>query len=878
MSAPSQPDGVKSVQRSTTDDSAGHLASVPVEPAGGEQRYRALRLHAQGGLGEVHVAEDAELHREVALKRIQQRHAGDAESRRRFLLEAEITGRLEHPGIVPVYGLVHDEGGEPCYAMRFIEGESLKDAVARFHQAEQPRTASAERRLAFRQLLSCFVTVCNTLAYAHSRGIVHRDLKPSNIMLGKYGETLVVDWGLAKPFSRGEMERSTGEETLAPVPAGAGDSDTQQGQALGTPAYMSPEQAAGQWDVLGPASDIYSLGATLYTLLTGKAPFQANSKEEIVRKARAGDFRPPRQLRRDIPAALEAICLKAMAPRPEQRYGRALDLAADVEHWLADEPVAAYREPLRTRLGRWGRRHQAILASAAALVLTAVTALVIGIILLDQKRREAETARRQANDSATEAKRQEGIAKDNATKANQEKENADNNYKRAEETFQLAKNALDICLKKLSAEPRFQEGEFEKMRVTLLEVQRHFYQAFVKQRGEEPKFKGQRASAFFYLGFVTAELASQKEAIPIYEQARSLSAELVRDYPNNPEYQRNLATCLNNLGSSYQATRRFHEAEQAHEQALKIQQELADKNPGVEEYQADLAASHHNLGGLYHATSRHKQAEQAYQKDLAILKDLTATNPTLRDYRAKVANSHMSLGGLYRDTGRLEEAEQAHKDALAIQKELADQYPIVVGYAISVGGSQCNLGHVAKDRAQYEAALGWYAQAIATLDRVLAKYPLRLTARKFLRNTYEGRAEALTNLGRYSEALKDCDRALEFDDGLHHHQIHLFHASILARLKEHTRATAVADTVAGAKDASADNLYDAACVYALSAAATRDDAKQAEQYAARAVELLRQALSKGFKHIEHMKKDSDLDALRQREDFKKLLRELEAKK
>jgi serine/threonine-protein kinase len=866
------------VQPSTTGDSGGHQASLPPEPAGREQRYRTLRLHAQGGLGEVHVAEDAELHREVALKRIRQRHAGDAESRRRFLLEAEITGRLEHPGIVPVYGLVHDEAGQPCYAMRFIEGESLKDAIARYHQAEQPRAASAERRLAFRQLLSCFVTVCNTLAFAHSRGIVHRDLKPSNIMLGKYGETLVVDWGLAKPFSRGEVERSTGEETLAPAPARAGDSDTQPGQALGTPAYMSPEQAAGQWDVLGPASDIYSVGATLYTLLTGRPPYQASSKEEILHKARAGDFRPPRQLQRDIPAALEAICLKAMAPRPEQRYGRALDLAADVEHWLADEPVAAYREPLRTRLGRWGRRHQALLASAAALVLTAVTALVISIILLDHKRREAEAARQQANDSAIEAKRQESIATANAIKANQEKENADKNYKKAEETFLLAKNALDICLKKLSAEPRFQEGEFEKMRVTLLEVQRDFYQAFVNQRGEEPKFKNQRASAYFYLGLATAELASQKEAIPIYEQARSLSAELVRDYPNNPDYQSNLATCLNNLGFSYQATRRFREAEQAQEEALKIQKELADKNPGAARYQADMAASHHNLGLLYHATDRHKQAEQAYQKDLAVWKDLTAKNPTIRQYRANLASSHMSLGGLYRDTGRLEEAEQAHKDALAIQKDLSDQYPMVVRDAISVGGSQCNLGHDAKDRAQYEAALSRYAQAIATLDRVLVKYPLRLTARKYLRNTYEGRAEALTKLGRYSEALKDCDRALEFDDGLHRHQIHLFHASILARLKEHTRATAVADAVAGAKDASAGNLYDAACVYALSAAATRDDAKQAEQYAARAVELLRQAFSKGFKHVEHMKKDPDLDALQQQENFRKLLSELEAKK
>src|SRR5262249_30038017 len=143
--------------------------------------------------------------------------AADAESRRRFLLEAEVTARLEHPGVVPVHGLVHDEHGHPCYAMRFIQGETLREAIDRFHQADRPGRDPAERSLALRQLLSRFVAICNTIAYAHSRGILHRDIKPSNVMLGKYGETLVVDWGLARPFERDEAIRNTsGEATLTP--------------------------------------------------------------------------------------------------------------------------------------------------------------------------------------------------------------------------------------------------------------------------------------------------------------------------------------------------------------------------------------------------------------------------------------------------------------------------------------------------------------------------------------------------------------------------------------------------------------------------------------------------------------------------------------
>src|SRR5262249_18744412 len=152
-----------------------------------------------GGLGEVFVAEDTELHREVALKQIQASHAHDRASRARFVLEAEITGGLEHPGVVPVYGLGCYADGRPYYAMRLIRGDSLKQAIDRFHEADVPGRDPGGRALSFRELLGRFVAACNAVAYAHSRGVIHRDIKPANVMLGPYGETQVVDWGLAKP-------------------------------------------------------------------------------------------------------------------------------------------------------------------------------------------------------------------------------------------------------------------------------------------------------------------------------------------------------------------------------------------------------------------------------------------------------------------------------------------------------------------------------------------------------------------------------------------------------------------------------------------------------------------------------------------------------
>ncbi len=270
-------------------------------PSSAGLRFRILRPHARGGLGEVYVARDEELHREVALKQIQERHADHPDSRSRFVQEAEITGGLEHPGIVPVYGLGHYPDGRPFYAMRFIRGDSLKEAIERFHRDdEKPGRDPGERALALRQLLGRFVDVCNAIAYAHSRGVLHRDLKPGNVMLGPYGETLVVDWGLAKPIGRPEGGSPTPERTLRPS-SGSGVTPTQMGSAIGTPAFMSPEQAAGRLDELGPASDVYSLGAVLYSLLTGRIPFDDAQVEDVLRKVRAGEVRPPRQVNRAVP-------------------------------------------------------------------------------------------------------------------------------------------------------------------------------------------------------------------------------------------------------------------------------------------------------------------------------------------------------------------------------------------------------------------------------------------------------------------------------------------------------------------------------------------------------------------------------------------------
>ncbi len=349
-------------------------------------RFTILRPHAKGGLGEVFVAMDQELNREVALKEIQSRYLHDEDNRARFVLEAEITGGLEHPGIVPVYGLGHFGDGRPYYAMRFVKGDSLKEAIRRFHENDRPDTDPSERMIEFRKLLGRFVDVCNAVEYAHSRGVLHRDLKPGNIMLGKYGETLVVDWGLAKAVGRSDAASDTDEPTLRPA-SGSGSAPTQLGSALGTPHFMSPEQAAGRIDQLGPASDVYSLGATLYCLITGQTPFAESDIGVVLERVKAGDFPRPTALKPEAPRALESICLKAMSLNLSDRYQSPQLLADDVERYLADEPVMAHSEPVLVKGRRWIRKHPKSVAAIAATVLVSLASLIAIAAVVTNKNR-----------------------------------------------------------------------------------------------------------------------------------------------------------------------------------------------------------------------------------------------------------------------------------------------------------------------------------------------------------------------------------------------------------------------------------------------------------------------------------------------------------
>jgi serine/threonine protein kinase/tetratricopeptide (TPR) repeat protein len=819
--------------------------------------YKLLEQIGEGGFGVVFMAEQTQpIRRKVALK-VLKPGMDTRQVIARFGAERQALALMDHPNIAHILDGGETASGRPYFVMELVRGIPITEFCDQNH-------------LPVRERLELFISVCQAVQHAHQKGVIHRDLKPSNMLVTLHDDKAVVkviDFGIAKA-----MGQQLTEKTLF----------TNFAQMVGTPMYMSPEQAQMSGLDVDTRCDVYALGVLLYELLTGTTPFDKErlktmGYDEIRRVIREEEpARPstristlglaattlsihrksdPKRSSQSIRGELDWIVMKCLEKDRNRRYETASALGRDIDRYLHDEPVQACPPSACYRLRKFARKYRAILQIAGVFVVLLVAAAAVSTW--------------------------------QAVRATRERD-------RAEASFRMARDAVDRLFTEVSQSPKLKTQSMEKFRKDLLQNAREFYERFIREQFDAPAVRYDLGLAQHRLAEIHRELGDYAAAEDSMTKAIAVLDELVHAQPAMAEYQRDLAASYSALGLVYSNTAGWEQADAAYQQAMAIQEKqavanpevperryelaktcsalglvkqwsgspeqaatmseqaqgilskLVEDHPNVSEYRSLLAATQMNLGQVYDMQGWYEKAVTAFKEAQGIYGRLVQGRPdSLPEDRQSLARSHALLGMAYNQTNDNEKAEQEQQQALHIFERLAQEHPDVLEYAYDLGRCHMALGRTADRRGRSEVALGEYAKTIEIMKGAIDKGYLK--ARIQLLSARIGRA------------------------------------SVLAGQGDHARATEEAESVVREENPNF-NLYNTACIFSRASAMAERDTKLSAadrgrlgaRYADRAMDYLRQAVAKGFRHPHKIKEDRDLGPLRAREDFRKLLADLEA--
>lgn len=655
-------------------------------------RYLDLQCYRQGGLGILYAAVDESLHRESVVKFLIEKGPKAAEQRRQFRVEAEITARLDHPGVVPVYGIGEDAKGQPFYVMRLVKGRELAQAIHDYHALP----VGASRRRELFNLLEHLVGACNTVAYAHDVGIVHCDLKPANIMIGKYGETLVLDWGLAQPFERNSMFQRS-EPTMRPQSA---PDSTSSGNRGGTLGYISPEQVDGSASI-GPASDVYSLGATLYHILTGHPPFNGRSWN-VIEQIRAGTFVRPRDIYKNISNRLEAICLKAMSLDPHARYLTAKQMASDLNNWMRDEEVQAQPDRWYEKIARYSRRHRGLTAGAliSAMLFVGGVSLALRMQTIEQDERIVQTILGTTLDMfedlchplASGEMSQLAVFTPFAKKI----EDFTNDYLSKYEKKATMDSLTGRVYELRAITHRLNSSETTKALKDYDEAERYYRKHSVNSTSAI-NIPRRLAQIELSKGEISLQRKEYKEAHDVLTAAETNFLQLLKGSEDNPTLRRELAEVYHCRGEVFFNEDNLNESLNYFKKSRDLREKLirdADEKQW-NSHARDLARSYGYLGDSYLGQGKITDAIKNYQLSLELREELFNANKSDPEYRFQYARGISNFAYYQRDYGG--DVNRAIKDferARKLQQSLCEQFVDVTRFKMDLASSLTPLAEL----------------------------------------------------------------------------------------------------------------------------------------------------------------------------------------
>ncbi len=691
-------------------------------------RYKLLEMIGEGGFGAVYMAQQAEpIRRRVALKIIKL-GMDTKQVIARFEAERQALAMMEHPNIAKVLDAGATETGRPYFVMELVKGIPITNYCDK-------------NNLDTRQRLGLFIDVCRAVQHAHQKGIIHRDIKPTNVMITLRDDGTpvpkIIDFGIAKATGQKLTEKTY---------------FTQFRQFIGTPEYMSPEQAQmGEMDV-DTRTDIYSLGVLLYELLTGTTPFngerlRSSAYDEMLKTIR--ETEPPRpstrlntlgdaladvakhrhvqpsELCKIIQGDLDWIVLKTLEKDRSRRYETANELATDIQRHLEDEPVAAGPPSAGYRLRKFVRRHRTGVLSALLVVVVLLTGLCLATAGFVQARRERN---------------------------------------RAEMNLQRARDAVEEM--KLVAEGLLvNRPQLEKLQPQLLQTVQAYYRGFLEENRNDPELRHEIGVAYKDLGFTHWTLGKPEQALAAYEKSIEVFEELAADFADQAEYKKQIAITSNWIGVALSTLRRYDESLEVYARAAVLLEGLVAESGDEPEYTLPLSWVYRHRGFVFLWTGKLEEAENAFRKTLEIREKLVADHPTEENYQRELALILGPLGDVLALTGRYDEAERALRRAVEISEKVAelsevpeDRRAVAVNYTL--------LGKLLSSTGRHSQAGDAFRETIKLCKQLTAEFGLDPAYRRMQAWGWHSLAQVLRRTGQLEEAEKACGEAIELFERL----------------------------------------------------------------------------------------------------------------